>query len=302
MINKTYKSGIYVILSIFILSFSLSLLAIYWAGVWSGKIVIIFFFTTLFSSSISVAVLGGFYTSFIQHLLHLRRLFRLDNLSNSLLLRLSEEAPGTYHHSIIVANLASKAAKEIGADSLLCRVGSYFHDIGKLENPHFFIENHNPYQYDDHFEIKLNSPEKNAQVIINHVKNGIKIAEEMHLPKEIVNLIAQHHGDSLCSYFYDIAKKQNPLGVKKADFQYPGPKPQSKEAAILMLADSLEASARVKEGYSSIKNLVDNVFSDKMREQQLQDCGLSEKEIARLKKSFIASMESLLHPRIEYPQ
>ncbi len=299
--EKPYKSGLYIVSLIFLFSFGLSLLGVYFAGVLSTKVALFLFIATLFSSAISVTILGGFFTSLVSYLIHLKRLYRYDNLSNSLLLKLSQDAPGTYHHSILVANMAAGAAKEIGADSLLCRVASYFHDVGKLKNPGFFIENQNPYLQNT-LEAKLNSPQKNAQILIDHVKEGVKIAKGAHLPKEVINIIAQHHGDSTCVYFYDVAKKRDYKNTKKSEFKYEGPKPQSKEAAILMLADCLEASARVKEGYKDIKSLVENTFLDKMKEKQLDFSSLSNKDIFRLKKAFVDTLESMLHPRIEYPK
>jgi len=300
--EKTYKNSLYLIGLIFLFCFGLSIFAVYLADAINTKVVLFLFISTLFSSAISVTVLGGFFTSLTSYLLHMRRLFRMDNLSNPLLLRLSSEAPGTYHHSIIVSNMASKAAKTIGADSLLCRVSAYFHDIGKLKNPVFFVENQGFYKNEGHIQSKLNNPQKNAQIIIAHVKDGIKMAEEAHIPQDVINIIAQHHGDSTCVYFYEEAKNKDKTGVKKSDFQYPGPKPQNKNAAVLMLADSLEARARAKEDYNDIKDLVEKTFSDKIKERQLSESGFSEQEIFRLKKIFAEILETMFHPRIEYPK
>ena len=297
--NKLFKSSLFIISLIFLSNFGFVLLAVYLTGVLSFKIALYLFAATSVSSALAVTILGGLFTSLSSYILSLRRLFRLDNLTHPLLLRLSTEAPGTYHHSILVANLSSKAAKAIGADSLLCRVASYFHDIGKLKNPGFFIENQT---------VRINSLESQsnnllngAKKILEHVQEGVNIAEKNHLPKEIINLIAQHHGNSLCSYFYQLAKEKNPLKAKRSDFRYEGPKPQTKESAILMLADSLEAKIRAKNDISDLKKLVEGTFLDKIQDKQLIDSQLSQKEIFKLKKVFEKAIESMFHPRIEYP-
>lgn len=300
--EKSLKSGLYIVLLIFLTSFGLVILAVYLAGVLNLSIIFYLFFATLLSSAISVTILGGLFTSLIGHLVHIRRFYRLDSLTNPLLLRLSSEAPGTYHHSILVANLASKAAKVVGADSLLCRVASYFHDIGKLKNPGFFIENQPSYKNLNNIEAQLNSPLKNAQIIISHVASGVEIANEAHLPKEVINIIAQHHGNSTCIYFYEQARSKRVPDTKKSDYKYSGPKPQSKEAAIIMLADSLEASARAKNGETDLKTLVEETFSDKINERQLSESVLSQRDLFKLKKVFVENLESILHPRIDYPK
>lgn len=298
--EKSLRSSIFIVGLVFLANLVIVNFAIYLAGALSFKIAFYLFLSTLISSALTVTVLGGLFTSLSDYLIHLRKLLKLNNLTNPLLLRLSTEAPGTYHHSVLVADLSSNAAKAIGADSLLCRVSAYFHDIGKLKNPGFFIENQSLVKNGKTAEYQSNTPSKNANIVLDHVKDGIKIAEEAHLPKEVVNIIAQHHGNSVCNYFYELAREQNGGKMKKTNFRYQGPKPQTKEAAILMLADSLEATARVKN--DNLKSLVEETFSDKIKEGQLDDCHLSNREISKLKHIFTETLESMLHPRIEYPE
>lgn len=295
--ENSLKSSFLIVSLVFLVSFGIVLFFVFLAGVLSFKVALYLFIATLISSTFTVTILGGLFTQLSSHLVHMRRLLRLDNLNHPLLLRLSAEAPGTYHHSILVSNLSSKAAKAIGADALLCRISSYFHDIGKLKNPNFFIEN----QVSSKNKEEEKSSSKNAQKIIEHAKEGIKMAEEVHLPKEIVDLIAQHHGTSFCGYYYQRAKEQNPTQTRRGDFRYPGPKPQTKEATILMLADSIEARTRARNDLSDLKKIVEEDIFEKIQEKQFSESGLSQREIFKLKQSFIESLESMLHHRIEYP-
>lgn len=301
--EKIYKSSFFIFALVFILIYVIILSAVFLAGEFSLKLNLYLFFATLISYMLTATILGGYFTSLSSHLFQLRRVFRLDNLNHPLLLRLSSEAPGTYHHSILVANLAAKAAKSIGADSLLCRVAAHFHDIGKLKNPDFFIENQASSK-NNNFQIPSESFVKSAQKIIGHLEEGIKMAQEAHLPKEVVSVIAQHHGTSLPKYYYNKAKNQNPGVTKKAFFRYKGPKPQTKEAAILMLADNIEAISRrekdnlVKE--ANFERLVSSIINEKEDEKQLTDCNLTRGELLKLEKSFTKSLLSMFHPRIKY--
>lgn len=226
-----------------------------------------------------------------------RQLLRLENLSHPLLMKLSLEAAGTYHHSLSVANLANRAAKTIKADSLLTRVGAYYHDIGKVTRPDFFIENQkegeNPHD-------QIDDPKKNFEIIKNHISDGIKLAEEYHLPKEVIAFIAEHQGTQL-SYFYQIAKNKNEKS-KKSDFRYPGPKPLSRETAIVMLADVIEAKVRLLDKVNSekISNIVEETIQEKLLDKQLDLSGLSNKDLGLIKKSFIETLQVMYHQRIEY--
>lgn len=228
-----------------------------------------------------------------------RRLLRLENLSHPLLIRLSKEAPGTYHHSLTLANMSHQAAKVIGADALLCRVAAYYHDIGKLKNPSLYVENQKKEEGK-----ALDKPSYElAQEIIGHVKEGIKLLEEHNFPKEVINFIPEHHGTTLVSFFYNQLKAEGKKVLKK-DFRYPGPKPLSKETAILMLADSVEAQSRTKEKLTEpiIKEIVNELVAQRLNEGQLDLSGLTATDIKKISKSFVDSLMTIYHDRIEYPK
>jgi putative nucleotidyltransferase with HDIG domain len=230
------------------------------------------------------------------------RLAELTNPNNELMRRLMIETPGTYHHSLIVANLAETAAYEIYANEALARAGAYYHDIGKLVNPAYFSEN----QIDKNAHDCLD-PYISAKMIIDHVENGLKLAEKHKLPKVIKDIIAQHHGTTLVKYFYMKSSKEKPGEMtKEEDFRYPGPIPQSKEAAIVMLADTIEAAVRsmMSSGKSidDIKNIIDVLVQDKLEDGQLNDCRLDLKEIEIIKKAFLKMFKGMYHERIAYPK
>ncbi len=228
-----------------------------------------------------------------------RRLLRLESLSHPLMVRFSHEAPGTYHHTLTVANIASRAAKNINADSLLTRVGAYYHDIGKINNADYFIENQSPNQ-NAHDEV---DPQQSARIIIDHVLDGIKLAEENRLPQEVINFIKEHHGTSTVEYFYQKAKNEDQK-TKKTDFKYPGPKPQSPETAIVMLADILEASVKALSNptQEDIKNIINQTFEAKQADGQLDNAGLNANQITKIRKSFQESLTAIYHNRIQYPK
>ncbi len=229
----------------------------------------------------------------------LRRRYRFENLSNPLLLRLSYEAPGTYHHSLNVSNLAQRACKEIRADSLLARVASYYHDIGKLASPASYIENQ------AHAEIPTDesktSIKRDAKVIISHVEKGVEIAKEGHLSEDLISVIQEHHGTTRAEYFFERAKEKG-VKMKFTDFRYPGPTPQSKESAIIMLADNIEAIARSKEYLNDdiIAEIVEKAIEAKLSEGQLNSANFSESEIAKIRSSLIKTLSSIYHQRISY--
>ncbi len=228
------------------------------------------------------------------------KLLELSNSNQKLLKRLLLEAPGSYHHSQMVANLAETAAIDIGADALLTRTGALYHDIGKLRNPGYFVENQNG--ENPHDDI---APEASANIIINHVKDGVKIATEYRLPKSIINIIREHHGDALVQYFYYKAKQQSEGEVDEQDFRYAGPKPQSNEAAIVMLADCVEAYVRSlpekDRTLDRIEQIVTEMIESRLDEGQLDECDLKIKELKGLKTSFIKVYKGLYHERIQYP-
>jgi len=231
------------------------------------------------------------------------RLLELSDTNHPLLKKLNLEAPGTYLHSLIVANLAESAAESIGANSLLARVGAYFHDIGKISKAEYFVENQ-LYRKDRH---KALTPTMSKLVIINHVKEGVELAKKYRLPQPVIDFISQHHGTSLISYFYHQATKDLTEKEKekmKDEFRYPGPKPQTKETAIVLLADSIEAASRVLEEPtpSRIRELVKEIIRVKLEDGQLDESGLSLKELEKIEEVFIRLLTALFHARIEYPK
>jgi cyclic-di-AMP phosphodiesterase PgpH len=227
-------------------------------------------------------------------------LLELADANRPLLRRLAREAPGTYAHSIAVANLAEAAAAAIGANALLTRVGVYYHDVGKMVRPHYFIENQ-PGGRNPHDKLK---PAMSAAVVRNHVLEGLKLAEQEKLPDSIKAFILEHHGTQPISFFYDQAREAEPDGELDArDFEYPGPKPQSKETAILMLADSVESAARVLPDPSvdNIRELVDRITRVKIEAGQLDDAPLTMKELTVIKAELTKLLAGMYHQRIDYP-
>lgn len=230
------------------------------------------------------------------------KLLELANPNNPLLKRLQMEAPGTYHHSIMVGNLAESAAEELHANSILLRVAAYYHDIGKLSRPQFFKENQigskNP-----HDEI---TPNLSTLIIVNHVKIGLEMAEKAKLPEEIKDLIAQHHGTTLVKYFYLTMKNnaEDPDSIKEEDFRYPGPKPKTREAGIMMLADSVEAAVRSipEPTAGKVEAMVYKIFKDKLEDGQLDECDITFSDVSRIRKNFLKTLGSIYHERIEYPE
>jgi putative nucleotidyltransferase with HDIG domain len=224
----------------------------------------------------------------------LRRLLRFDNLSNPILLKLSLLAPGTYHHSINVSNLGQRAAKAIGADSLLVRVGAYYHDIGKLENPEFFIENQSESEKNQDYS----SPKQAAKTIINHVAKGLELAKKNNLSEEICDLVSQHHGTTLVNYFFEQAKQSDKKCLRE-DFRYPGPKPSTKEAGILMISDCVEAAVRSIKDVSSanLVDIVNKIILEKVDERQLDNSGLNEKDLKKIRESLIETLGVIYHRR-----
>ena len=229
----------------------------------------------------------------------LRRMLRVESLSNPLLLRMSSEAPGTYHHSMNVSSLAQKAAKSIGADALLVRSAAYYHDIGKLDNPHAYVENQSGIEVPT--SENAESIRRDAKEIISHVEKGIKIAQENKLPDEIIDLIRQHHGTTCALYFYVIAKERG-LKIKKTDLRYSGPTPQSKEAAILMLADCVEATAKAQQVLTpeKIESIVGSTIEERLADKQFKSSGLSDLDLAKIKTAMKETLRSIYHQRIEY--
>jgi putative nucleotidyltransferase with HDIG domain len=217
-----------------------------------------------------------------------------------LLRRLSMEAPGTYAHTINVANLAEAAATEIDGNGLLCRVGVLYHDVGKMLKPHYFVENQ-PDGRNPHDKLK---PETSASIVREHVTEGVRLAREAKVPEVVTQFILEHHGTQRVGFFYQKALEEADGDVDPARFCYPGPKPQSKEAAIVMLADSCESAARAMEDPTSdrIRDLIDMVVDGKIADGQLNEAPLTLEEVARVKKQFVKILGGVVHRRIEYPE
>ncbi|MGI6684145.1 MAG: HD family phosphohydrolase [Bacillota bacterium] len=228
------------------------------------------------------------------------KLLELSNPSHPLLKRLMVEAPGTYHHSILVGNLAEAAADAIGADSLLVRVGSYFHDIGKIKRPYFFIENQ-PAMENPHDKI---TPTLSTLIITSHIKDGVELAKEYKFPRVIRDIIEQHHGTCLVSYFYHKAKEGDKSeNILESDFRYQAPKPQNRETAIIMLADSVQAAVQVLEKPTKgiLEAKVREIIKAKLEDGQLNECDLTFKDIDIINQSFVRVLNGIFHSRIEYP-
>lgn len=226
------------------------------------------------------------------------QLMELAQLSHPLLRQLQEKAPGTFHHSVIVGNLAERAADLIGADSLLVRVGAYFHDIGKITKPGFYIENQmggeNPHDRLDPFA--------SAKMVSEHVRAGMKLTARYHIPSRVRAFVPEHHGTRLVTFFYRKASIQDPM-TDPEKFRYPGPKPQSRETAMVMLADSVEAVVRAAKdrSHEKIDELVDAVINERVTEGQLDECDLTLRDMRVIAESFKATLRGIYHPRIEYP-
>ncbi len=230
-------------------------------------------------------------------------LLEYSDLNHPLLKELLIKAPGTYHHALIVSSLAEQAAEAVGANPLLARVGSYFHDIGKLEKPEYFSENASLDKKDKSKHEKL-SPSMSSLIIINHVKKGIELAQSYKLPPAIVDFIEQHHGASLVYYFYHKAlENKSPQDIKEEQFKYPGPRPQTKEVAIVSLADAVEAATRSLQEPTSarIKGLVKEIINNKFITGELDECELSFKDLYKIENVFTRLSVSVHHGRIEYP-
>jgi len=256
-------------------------------------------------NGIFVAILANGLLPYLENIFDLTssvKLLELSNPSHPLLKRLLVEAPGTYHHSIIVGNLAENAADKIGADSLLTRVGAYFHDIGKLKRPYFFSDN----QFGGENPHSKTSPNLSSLIIKSHVKDGLELADKYSLPKAVKDIIQQHQGTGLISFFYKQAIEKSKHGnINESDFRYDGPKPQTKEAALIMLADTVEAAVRSKNfnknNHNRIELFVKELIREKLNDGQLDESSLTLHELDVIADSFVQILTGIYHKRIEYP-
>ena len=228
------------------------------------------------------------------------KLNRYIDLNRLLMKELLSKAPGTYQHSMTVAYLAQSVGEAIGADTLLLRIGAYYHDVGKMMNPKFFIEN----QFNGENPHDVLEPRESARIIIKHVGHGMRIGQESGLPKIVVDLIIQHHGTQLMEYFYNIAAKTYPQStIQEADFRYPGPKPQSVEAAILMIADAVEAASRSLEEPTrrKFKKMVRLILVKRIIDGQFSECDLTSRDLSKIVETLVDALEATFHSRIRYP-
>ncbi len=228
-------------------------------------------------------------------------LIELSDTNQPLLRKLAEEAPGTFQHSIQVANLAEAVIHRIGGNPFLVRAGALYHDIGKTSDPEYFIENQavgmNPHDQIDHL--------KSAHIIIDHVANGVRLAKKYRLPEVLIAFITTHHGTTQANYFYKMYQKENPdLEIDRSSFSYPGPLPQDKETAVLMLTDGIEAAARSlnEKSVDTIRNMIENMVEQKIKSNQLNNADLTFRDISILKSTLLEKLVNIYHARIEYPK
>lgn len=249
------------------------------------------------SSVLTIGFLPFFEAGF--GILSAMKLIELSNPNHPLLKKILTEAPGTYHHSVMVANLAESACEAIGANGLLARVGCYYHDIGKTKRPKYFIENQMNHN-NPHDQLP---PETSKNIIIAHAVEGAEMLREYKMPKEIIDIAEQHHGTTLLKYFYHKAEKMG-KEVKEEDYRYPGPKAQTKESAIIGIADSVEAAVRSMSHPTSeqIEQLVNQIISDRLHDGQLTECDLTFREIEIVAKTLCNTLNGIFHNRIEYPE
>jgi putative nucleotidyltransferase with HDIG domain len=228
-------------------------------------------------------------------------LVELTNINSNFMMKFAETAPGTFQHTLQVSNLATEAAKKINANSLLVRTGALYHDIGKIKNPHYFTEN----QMGGSNPLLSMNYEDAARIIINHVPDGIQLGKKNNLPDQIINFIATHHGTSKAKYFYNAFINANPdVKPNKAAFMYPGPKPNTKETAILMMADAVEARSRSLKEYTaeSIDFMVEDMIDSQIADGQFKDAPISFQDVEMVKSVFKEKIKNIYHTRITYPE
>lgn len=228
-------------------------------------------------------------------------LLELLDLNQPLMRELLVEAPGTYHHSIIVGSLAEAAAEAVGVNPLLARVSAYYHDIGKIKMPDYFVEN----QIASVSKHEKLTPRMSSLILLSHVKEGVELAKKHKLPESVIDIIQQHHGTSIQTFFFQKAKEQHdsPAPITEEDFRYPGPKPQSRVAALVLMADAVEAASRVLSDTSParVSLLVDKIINHCFIDGQLDNCELTFKDIREIKTHFVFLLSSMYHKRISYP-
>ncbi|MFA8439568.1 HD family phosphohydrolase [Bacillaceae bacterium YX66] len=263
-------------------------------GVYSGYAVI----SGFLSAVLTLGLMPFFEAAF--RILSTMKLIELSNPNHPLLRKLLMEAPGTYHHSVMVANLAEAACEAVGANGLLARVGSYYHDVGKTKRPNFFIENQMNME-NPHDKI---APLLSKKIIVAHAYDGADMLREHRLPKEIVDIAEQHHGTTLLKYFYHKANEQSEQPIPEEDYRYPGPRAQTKEAAIVGIADGVEAAVRSipKPTPAKIESIVRKIINDRLEDGQFNESDLTFKELDTVAKTICETLQGIFHSRIEYPE
>ena len=248
---------------------------------------------------LSGAMALGFLTP-LEYMLNTASVFRLMDLSDTnspIFKQMQIQANGTYNHSIMVSQLAESACREIGANALLARVGGYYHDIGKIDQSEYFVEN----QFDHENKHDELNPTLSASIIKSHVKKGVEKAHQMHLPQDVIDIISEHHGNSVISYFYKEGKEKDPT-LMPEDFSYPGNPPTSKESAVVMLADTVEAACKTLDNPTSIRleKFITVLINQKVENKQLDNCDLTFRDISKIKESFVHLLTGFYHNRIKY--
>jgi hypothetical protein len=268
---------------------------------------------SVFSAEVIMGILGGIVSAALAYLLlpavetafgfvTAAKLLELTNSELPALRQMAQEAPGSYHHSLVVATLAEKAAEDLGLDAQLAKAGALYHDIGKTKMPEYFIENRSR-ESDLHKDL---TPAMSTLVIINHVKEGVEIARKIKLPRALREIVEQHHGNSLVRFFFNKAKQTydpEQQKVGEESYRYPGPPPQTKEAALVMLADSVEAASRSLRAPTkdNLKRVITDIFNTYLQDGQLDDCDFSLRELRAVASAFLTILFAIYHPRVEYP-
>lgn len=296
--SKILQAGLFVsVVNLIIIVSMIFLRNSQYSGLEYGFYLIAAFLSGITSAVLTIGLLPFFEAGF--GILSTLRMIELSNPNHPLLRKILTEAPGTYHHSVMVANLSEAACEAIGANGLLARVGCYYHDIGKTKRPQFFIEN----------QINMDNPHDklpaltSKNIIIAHATDGAEMLRKHRMPKEIIDIAEQHHGTTLLKYFYHKAK-QNGHDVKEEDFRYPGPKPQTKESAVIGIADSVEAAVRslAHPTHEQIETLVRNIIADRLQDGQLSECDITLKELDTVADTLCETLKGIFHSRIEYPE
>ena len=285
-----------IILSIFDVIMMLFLIIIFNEDITNKGYIFVGIFLNGFLSGILTL---GFLTP-LEYMLNSASVFRLMDLSdlnNPLMQKMLITASGTYNHSLMVAQLAESGCREIGANPLIARVGAYYHDIGKVDQSEYFVENQTGTNKHDDI-----NPTLSASIIKSHVKKGVEKARSLHLPQVIIDVISEHHGNSVIAYFYNEAKEKDP-SLTPEDFSYPGNPPSSKESAVVMLADTVEAACRTLENpsVSRLEKFITQLVNAKMEHKQLDNCDLTFKDVTKIKQAFVQILVGYYHSRIEYP-